>query len=166
MPSYRSTLQHTAAHCNTLVLKDVIGFSSFVYAFTLQHATTHCNTLQHAATRCNTLALDGVRPVLIHLCLDTAAHCNTLQHTTTLCNTLQHSATHHGRRKSDFKSLRLPKFRTSFHGSPYTFQTSSHGSPQNFNQVFTGVNKSPRQTLELTGIPFDLEIQIWGGYGQ
>jgi len=32
------SLQHTAAHCNTL-----------------QHTATHCNTLQHTATHCNTL---------------------------------------------------------------------------------------------------------------
>jgi len=67
----------------------------------------------------------------------------------------------HGRRSSDLKSLQLPKFRKKLHGSPRIFQTSFHGRPQNFKQVFIGVNGSPHHTLEVTGIPFHLEIQIF-----
>ena len=76
-PMLKSTLQHTATHCNT---PDELPFKS-----TLQHtATTHCNTpdelafkstLQHTATiHCNTP--------------DELAFKSTLQHTaTTHCNT-------------------------------------------------------------------------------
>jgi len=48
-----------------------------------------------------------------------------------------------GRRRSDFKSLPLPKFQTSFHGSPRTDHTRFHGSPHIFKQIFTRVNGVP-----------------------
>jgi len=59
-----NTLQHTAAHCNTRVLRMVYrsdakgaqNCAKSVNYNTLQHTATHCNdTLQHTATHCNTL---------------------------------------------------------------------------------------------------------------
>jgi len=96
----KTSLQHTATHCNTRQ-------QSAAHCNTLQHTATHCNTLQHTATHCNTL-----QHTAAYICLiqsrDLAAapkaqrtspqhiatHCNTLQHTTTHCNTLQHTATY------------------------------------------------------------------------
>jgi len=49
----------------------------------------------------------------------------------------------HRRRRSDLKQLRLPKFQTSFHGSPRTYQTRFHGSPQIFKQNFKWGNGAP-----------------------
>ena len=48
-----------------------------------------------------------------------------------------HTHTHHGRRRSDLKELRLPTFPTGFRGSPRTHQTRFHGSLPNFKRVFT-----------------------------
>ena len=45
---------------------------------------------------------------------------------------------YHGRRRYDFKSLRLPKFQTSFHGNPRTYQHVSTGV-QNLKPFFTWV---------------------------
>ena len=75
-----NTLQHTATHCNTLVLTCAL----FQIGNTLQHTTTHCNTMQHTATHCNTWQHT---PTLQHI----ATHCNTLQYTAEI---LQHTATH------------------------------------------------------------------------
>jgi len=64
------TLQHWAAHCNTLQHT----------AIQLTRTARHCNTLQHAATHCST----PQHP---------ATPCNTLQHPATPCSTLQHPNT-------------------------------------------------------------------------
>jgi len=56
----------------------------------------------------------------------------------------------HGRKRSDLKSSRLPIFQTTFHRIPRNFQTICHGSPQNFKQVFTGVNRSPSHSIDIT----------------
>ena len=63
--------------------------------------------------------------------------------------------THHTRRRSDLKSLQLPKFPTRFHKSPRTYQTYFRGSPQNFKQGFIWVK------ITQKGIPEkdNLEIQ-------
>jgi len=65
----RSTLQHTATHCNIL-----------------QHAATHCNTFVPCGHRCVCSTCAGKFRTLQH----TATHCNILQHTATHCDTLQH----------------------------------------------------------------------------
>ena len=75
LKTHCNTLQHTAAHYNTLQ-------HITTHCNTLQHAVTHYNTLQHITTCCNTLP-------------HTAAHYNTLQHSTSHCNTLQHTAAHY-----------------------------------------------------------------------
>ena len=59
------------------------------------------------------------------------------------------------------KQFALPKFQTSFHGSPRDFQTNFHGSPQNSKQTFTEVNGSPCHSKEWTGKLSNLEIQIF-----
>ena len=41
------------------------------------------------------------------------------------------------------KYLRLPKFPTSFHGSPHAYQIRYHGSPQHFKQIFTWLSGVP-----------------------
>ena len=43
------TLQHTAAHCNTLL-------RTATHCNTLLHTATHCHTLKHTATHCNALS--------------------------------------------------------------------------------------------------------------
>jgi len=50
---------------------------------------------------------------------------------------LMSHVSHHRRRRSDFKKLRLPKIPTNFHGSPRTYQSRFLGSAQNFKQGFT-----------------------------
>jgi len=55
------------------------------------------------------------------------------------------------------KKITTAKISYTFSRSPHTFQ----GSPQNFQRVFTRVNGSPRNLFELTGNPFDLEMQIF-----
>jgi len=47
------------------------------------------------------------------------------------------------RRRSELKYVRLPKYPTSFLGSPHTYQTRFLGSPQNSKQVFILVNRVP-----------------------
>jgi len=78
----KSTLQHTATHCNTL-----------------QHATTHYNTWVSFASLIQktwaqqtggSLASADRKNVLQH----TATHCDILQHTATNCKTQQHAVTH------------------------------------------------------------------------
>jgi len=59
-----------------------------------------------------------------------------------MCNPA-HLKCNQRRRRLDLKSLRLPKFPTSFHGSPCTNQTQFHESPQILIQVFTCVNGVP-----------------------
>ena len=76
LQTHRSTLQHTAAHCNTLLCSSGV-------VLPLQTHSTHCNTLQD--TTCKPLRTQ-------HPCPYTA---NTLQHSATHCNTLQHTATHY-----------------------------------------------------------------------
>ena len=56
---------------------------------------------------------------------------------------LMSHVSHHRRRRSDFKKLRLPKIPTNFHGSPRTYQSLFLGSAQYFRQGFTW----------LTGVP-------------
>ena len=69
--------------------------------------------------------------VYIHTCICTYIH---------TCILLLHI---HGRRRSDVKQSQLPKFETSFHGSPCNFASSFHGSHQDFKERFMGVNGSP-----------------------
>jgi len=64
----KTTLQHTATHCNTL-----------------QHTATHCNTLQHTATHCNILQHTATKDKTTHNTGNTmhhmatfATHCITL----------------------------------------------------------------------------------------
>jgi len=63
-----STLQHTAAHCNTLQHRAV------QYAY-LSHIS-HCNTLQRTATQSSTICISLTYITLQH----TATHCNTEQY--------------------------------------------------------------------------------------
>jgi len=80
-----NTLQHTATHCNTQVVVEVVHPNA-----QLQQTAVHCNTLQHTATHCNTqVVVEVVRPnaQLQHIVI----HFNTLQCTATHCNTLQHT---------------------------------------------------------------------------
>ena len=85
--SRRSSVSHTATHCNTL-----------------QHTATHCNALQHTTTHCNTLQLTcNILPCMpnvlnaydedkeVYEGVLQLVHCNTLQHTATHHNTLQHA---------------------------------------------------------------------------
>ena len=78
-----TTLQYTAAHCNTLS----------------SHSATHCNTLQHGYLH-STYSTPIDRDILQHSATlyntlqHTAIHWNTLQHTATHCNTLQHGYLH------------------------------------------------------------------------
>jgi len=67
-----------------------------MYYDSLQHTAAHYNTLQQSATqdRVETFTSEDSEEVttLQHALQLTATHCNTLQHTTTHCNTLQHTA--------------------------------------------------------------------------
>ena len=72
----RSTLRHTATHCDTLL-----------------HTATHCDTLLHTATHCYTLLHTPLGTIFTGDGLfvgQTAIHCNTLQHTATNCNILRY----------------------------------------------------------------------------
>ena len=82
------TLLHTATHCNALQ-------RTATHCNALQRTATHCNTLQHTATHCNTLQCSAAQ-VAARMRNDWSlkTHCNTQQHTATHCNTLQHTATH------------------------------------------------------------------------
>jgi len=79
------SVQHTAAHCNTLqhcntpIVCDVVCAQAtdlrkhaFDETVVCTHILYYCNTLRHTATHCNTLQ-------------HTAIHCNSLQHTATYC---------------------------------------------------------------------------------
>ena len=106
--TWRSALQHTAAHCNILqnttihcnphadtvetqksereraTKRELYWCSTLLpktRCSTLQHTATHCNALQHTATHGNTRQ-------------HTATHGNTLQHTVAQCTTLQHTISH------------------------------------------------------------------------
>jgi len=77
--TYCSTLQHTATHCNTPIVCDVVCAQAtdltkhaFDETVVCTHLLYYCNILQCTATPCNTLQ-------------HTAIHCNTLQHTATHC---------------------------------------------------------------------------------
>ena len=102
------TLQHTAAHCNTLHETCWCCFWPCECSCLL-HTATHCNnrnTPLHTATHCNTL--HEMRWCCLLTCelslLLYTTYCNTLQHTATHtkvceclcihCNILQHTATH------------------------------------------------------------------------
>jgi len=100
------TLQHTAAHCNTLHETCWCCFWPCECSCLL-HTATHWNTPLHTATHCNTLHEMRWCCFLtceLSLLLYTATYCNTLQHTATHtkvceclcihCNILQHTATH------------------------------------------------------------------------
>jgi len=80
-----------------------------------------------------------------------SAHC-LIQRDLSECRNALHVHVHR-RRRSDSKQLRLPKYPTSFHGSPRTYETRFHGSPQIFKQVFTEVHGSARHSKEWTGNP-------------
>ena len=107
------TLQHTASHCNALLLSSYLIYSSVgsvsengnLDCNTLQHKATHCNTMQHTASQCSfcptwfTTLLDLMKMVILiakycNTLQDTATDCNTLQHTAAHCNTLHHTAAH------------------------------------------------------------------------
>jgi len=97
-----NTLQHTATHCNTLQHTATLCRAAcswwaqvVLHCNTLQHTATHCNTLQHTATHCHTLQHCAVLPAPAGLrSWHTATHCNTLHHTAPHCSTLQHTAAH------------------------------------------------------------------------
>jgi len=62
---------------------------------------------------------------------------------TCLLDARAHDSLIHEWKRSDLEQLRLPKYPTSFHGSPHTYHTRFHGSPQNFKQVWIWVNGVP-----------------------
>ena len=78
--SLSSSLQHTAAHCNTQ--QHTAAHLDFSVLVTLSLRDTHCNTLQHATTHCSTLQ-------------HAAANCTTLQHTAAHCSTPRLLCPHH-----------------------------------------------------------------------
>jgi len=55
----------------------------------------------------------------------------------------------------------LPKFRTSFHGKPHNISNKFSGESSNFQTCFHGSKRSLHHSRKLTGIPLDLEIQIF-----
>ena len=86
------------------------------------------------------------------------AHC-LIQRDLSECRNALHVHVHRQRR-SDSKQLRLPKYPTSFHGSPRTYETRFHGSPQIFKQVFTQVNGVPVTQNRFWENRENLDIQI------
>ena len=77
--------QHTATHCNKLLLMRLLFDCNTVqctatHCITMQCTATHCNALQHAATHCNTLQRTATHYSGWDYAL-TATHCNALQHT-------------------------------------------------------------------------------------
>ena len=69
------------------------------------------------------------------------------------------NTTVHGRRRADFKYLRLPRFQTSFHGSfpLYISNKFPRESPE-FQTSFHGSNRSPRNSKDLIGVSVTLQI--------
>ena len=59
---------------------------------------------------------------------------------------------YNGRRRSDFRLLRLPRFPTSFHGSPRTHHTISRETPK-CQTGFHVRKRSPRHSKEFPGNP-------------
>ena len=95
---------------------------------------------------------EGSSPIPIHACVYICIHtymyvyiyiytCK-ISHGRILQVTYIHIYIHRGRRRSDWKELRLPKFEQSFTGVPV-----------NFKQFFSGVNGSPRHSNDNPGIP-------------
>ena len=151
-------MQHTAAHCNTLLLTATCCYtllyvlSKFISCLQALFRVTasRCNlALQHTAHNtactqqhtCNTLtelnsclqALSGVTASHCNATLQqTAAQCSKLQHNAAHCNTLQHTATHCSTLQRSAISLAYAQF------APRSSRRKSHlQSPVSLTHIHT-----------------------------